>query len=150
MCIKWHQNCNTIRKQDTLPKSLQSELSRFQKGYPLFIIIFLNPYATLCVLLNTTCADISFQREGKCAQGGFEQVSLFGLLLLQSSNIIRLNTTCAGISFQSEGKSPQGGLEQVSLFSSLLQDSNTIGLNTICANISFLLVQSGGLESITY
>ena len=34
--------------------------SRFQKGYPLFIIIFLNPYATLCVLLNTICANRSF------------------------------------------------------------------------------------------
>lgn len=34
--------------------------SRFQKGYPLFIIIFLNPYATLYILLNTICANVSF------------------------------------------------------------------------------------------
>ena len=41
-----------------ISESLHSDLSRFRKGYPLFIIISLNPPATLCILLNIFCAYI--------------------------------------------------------------------------------------------
>ena len=108
MCIKWHQNCNTIRKEDTLPESLQSELSRFQKGYPLFIIIFLNSYATLCILLNTICADISFQESGKGQHAQRPRRLRIGIPIyfltvveLKYSSIIN---HCADISFQKNGK----------------------------------------------
>ena len=71
--------------------------SRFQKGYPLFIIIFLNPYATLCILLNTICADISFQESGKGQHAQRPRrlrigIPIYFLMIRQSSNGVALNT----------------------------------------------------------
>ena len=140
MCIKWHQNCNTIRKEDTLPESLQSELSRFQKGYPLFIIIFLNSYATLCILLNTICADISFQKNGK---GQYAQrprrlrigipICFTAVVELKCSSIIN---HCADILFiQRESRFQKGYPLFYHIFKSLCRFM--CSFNTICAKYHF-------------